>query len=176
MPFDSVIVGSIPFPKDYYSYDRIGFWYRLDPRKKISGSLGADYGTFYDGNRLSINTQANIRFQPWGNFGLRYDFNDVNLPSNLESDQLHLFGLTSEISFSNKMFWTTFLQYNTQIDNINFNSRFQWRFLPMSDFFVVYTENYFPENLTIKNRGLILKLTYWFKSLLQLGKGFIFKH
>ena len=162
LPFDSFIVGSIPFPKDYYSYDRIGFWYRLDPRKKISGSLGADYGTFYDGNRLSINTQANIRFQPWGNFGLRYDFNDVNLPSNLESDQLHLFGLTSEISFSNKMFWTTFLQYNTQIDNINFNSRFQWRFLPMSDFFVVYTENYFPENLTIKNRGLILKLTYWF--------------
>lgn len=162
LPFDSFIVGGIPFPKGYYSYDTFGFWFRLDPRKRISGSLGVDYGTFYDGNRLSINAQSNIRFQPWGNFSLRYDFNDVSLPSGLESDQLHLFGLTSEISFSNKMFWTTFLQYNTQIDNINFNSRFQWRFLPMSDFFVVYTENYFPENLTIKNRGLILKLTYWF--------------
>ncbi|WP_222984776.1 carbohydrate binding family 9 domain-containing protein [Flagellimonas meishanensis] len=162
LPFDSFIVGSVPFSAGYYSYDRVGFWYRLDPRKKISGSLGSDYGTFYNGKGLSINAQANIRFQPWGNFGLRYDFNDIRLPENLESDQLHLFGLTSEISFSNKMFWTTFLQYNTQIDNLNLNSRFQWRFLPMSDFFAVYTENYFPENLTIKNRGLILKLTYWF--------------
>ena len=161
LPFDSFIVGSVPFPKGYYSYDRVGFWYRLDPRKKISASLGTDYGTFYSGTRLSIEAQTNIRFQPWGNFILRYNFNDVQLPSSLDSEQLHLFGLTSEISFSNTMFWTTFVQYNTQIDNLNINSRFQWRFLPMSDLFVVYTENYFPEGLAIKNRGILLKLTYW---------------
>ncbi|WP_051947229.1 DUF5916 domain-containing protein [Muricauda sp. MAR_2010_75] len=161
LPFDSFIVGNIPFSKGYYSYDRVGFWGRLDPRKQFSGSLGAEYGSFYSGNRLYIEAETNIRFQPWGNFILRYNFNDVRLPSNLDSAQLHLFGLTSEISFSNTMFWTTFLQYNTQQDNININSRFQWRFLPMSDLFVVYTENYFPESLAIKNRGIVLKFTYW---------------
>ncbi len=162
LPFDSFIVGSIPFPKGSYSYDSFGFWFRTNPRRQLSGSIASNYGSFYEGTRFSSESEMNYRIQPWGNFGLRYEFNDIRLPENLESAQLHLLGATSEISFSNKMFWTTFLQYNTQADNFNINSRFQWRYLPMSDLFLVYTENYFPQNLSIKNRGLVLKLTYWF--------------
>jgi len=45
----------------------------------------------------------------------------------------------------------------------------QWRFAPVSDFFLVYTDNYFAESIpnyyiktwTPKNRALILKMTYW---------------
>jgi hypothetical protein len=162
LPFDSFIVGSIPFPKGFYSYDSFGFWFRTNPRRKLSGSIASNYGSFYEGNRISTESEINYRIQPWGNFGLRYEFNAIGLPENLESAQLHLLGATSEISFSNKMFWTTFLQYNTQADNFNINSRFQWRYLPMSDLFLVYTENYFPQSLSIKKRGLVLKLTYWF--------------
>jgi hypothetical protein len=44
---------------------------------------------------------------------------------------------------------------------MNFNARLQWRFKPVSDLFVVYTDNYFTENLKIRNRSLVLKLTYW---------------
>ena len=39
--------------------------------------------------------------------------------------------------------------------------RFQWRFAPVSDFFLVYTDNYIADNFTIKNRSLVAKLTYW---------------
>jgi hypothetical protein len=42
------------------------------------------------------------------------------------------------------------------------NARFQWRYKPASDFFVVYTENYLPQHLASKNRALVFKLTYWF--------------
>lgn len=162
LPFDSFIVGSKPFPKGYYSYDSFGFWFRTNPRRQLSGSIASNYGSFYEGIRFSSESEINYRIQPWGNFGLRYEFNDISLPENLESTQLHLLGATSEVSFSNKMFWTTFLQYNTQAENFNINSRFQWRYLPMSDLFLVYTENYFPQSLRIKNRGLVVKLTYWF--------------
>ncbi|MEM1406410.1 MAG: hypothetical protein AAGG59_06520, partial [Bacteroidota bacterium] len=74
---------------------------------------------------------------------------------------LHLIGPRAEVSFSNKMFWTTFLQYNTQSENFNINSRFQWRYKPMSDIFIVYTDNYTTTDLTVKNRGLVFKMTYW---------------
>ncbi len=29
------------------------------------------------------------------------------------------------------------------------------------DLFIVYTENAYPENLYSKNRGLVIKLSYW---------------
>ncbi|MEM8970052.1 MAG: hypothetical protein AAGE93_26785, partial [Bacteroidota bacterium] len=62
-----------------------------------------------------------------------------------------------------------FVQYNSQFDNVNINTRFQWRFKPVSDLFIVYTDNYtaygesrfFPDTYEKKNRGLVVKLTYW---------------
>ena len=162
LPFDSFIIGNIPFPKDEYNYNRYGFWYNLDPRKKLSGRLGATFGNFYKGKRTFFEASLSYRIQPWGNFSLNYGYNKINLPENLSSQDLYLAGLTSEISFSNKMFWTTFIQYNSQIDNINLNSRFQWRYSPMSDLFIVYSDNYVPENIQIKNRGLVIKVTHWF--------------
>ncbi|RLD95754.1 MAG: hydrolase, partial [Bacteroidetes bacterium] len=67
-----------------------------------------------------------------------------------------------EINFSRKLFWTTFLQYNTQEDNFNINSRIQWRFQPMSDLYIVYTDNYAVEFWGPKHRALVIKLNYWF--------------
>jgi hypothetical protein len=31
----------------------------------------------------------------------------------------------------------------------------------MSDFFIVYTDNYATTDLKVKNRGVVVKLTYW---------------
>jgi hypothetical protein len=72
-----------------------------------------------------------------------------------------LIGPRLDLTFTDKLFLTTFAQYNDRDDNVNLNARFQWRFKPASDFFVVYTENYFPEVMKSKNRALVLKLTYW---------------
>ncbi len=58
-------------------------------------------------------------------------------------------------------FSSTLVQYNEQIDNLNLNMRFQWRYQPVSDLFVVYTDNYIPGTWKHRNRALVLKLTYW---------------
>ena len=47
-------------------------------------------------------------------------------------------------------------------DNININLRFQWRFAPVSDLFIVYTNNSYPENFHIKDKALVAKISYWF--------------
>ena len=68
----------------------------------------------------------------------------------------------TEFNFSTALFWTTFLQYNTQADNFNVNSRLQWRFAPMSDLLLVFTDNYRIENMFgSKDRTVALKLNYW---------------
>ena len=53
------------------------------------------------------------------------------------------------------------LQYNTQADNFNINSRLQWQFQPLSNLFVVYTDNYSIDVFGPKNRALVVKLNYW---------------
>jgi hypothetical protein len=62
---------------------------------------------------------------------------------------------------TNKLFFTTFIQYNEQLDNINLNTRFQWRYKPASDLYLVYTDNYLPVPFLVRNRALMLKFTYW---------------
>ena len=66
------------------------------------------------------------------------------------------------LTFTKKVFFTTFVQYNTQINNVNINARFQYRFKPMSDLFIVYTDNYNSNIFGIKNRAVVVKLVYWF--------------
>ena len=99
--------------------------------------------------------------QPWGNFGLNFVQNELKFPEPYGKESLFLVGPKIEFNFSRNLFWTTFLQYNTQDDNFNINSRIQWRFQPMSDLFIVYSDNYALEFWGPKNRGLVIKLNYW---------------
>jgi len=59
------------------------------------------------------------------------------------------------------VYLTTFVQYNDQLNNTNLNIRFQWRYKPVSDLFIVYTDNYFANTREVRNRALVLKMTYW---------------
>jgi hypothetical protein len=70
-------------------------------------------------------------------------------------------GSASDITMTNKLFFTAFAQYNEQLDNINLNTRLQWRYRPASDLFIVYTDNYLAETFGVKNRSLVIKFTYW---------------
>jgi hypothetical protein len=85
----------------------------------------------------------------------------LSFPAPYASKDFALVGTRADVSFSRKLFFTGFLQYNQQSDNVNLNARLQWRFKPVSDVFLVYMENYFPENFAAKNRSLVLKVTYW---------------
>ena len=77
-----------------------------------------------------------------------------------------------DLTLSRSVFFTSYLQYNSQYKNVNINTRFQWRFKPVSDLFIVYTDNYFYSfenagpysNFTPKNRAFVIKLTYWFNA------------
>jgi hypothetical protein len=82
------------------------------------------------------------------------------LPQN--SASFLLIGPRLDITLTNKLFFTSLVQYNNQVGNINLNFRFQWRFAPVSDLFIVYTENSFTGDYRVKNRGLVVKVSYWF--------------
>jgi hypothetical protein len=74
-----------------------------------------------------------------------------------------------ELSFRRDLFLSAFMQYNTQANNFNLNARVQWRFAPVSDVFLVYTDNSYAEQIpnspvrlfSPKNKAVVLKVVYW---------------
>lgn len=162
LPFYTDLIGGDEYlPPTHYAYTNGGISYNSDQRKTVSWNARVSYGEFYNGTNFSYGGGFNIRRQPWLNVGANFSQNRVRLPENYGERDIWLISPKIEISFSNKMFWTTFLQFNTQSENFNINSRFQWRFKPMSDFFLVYTDNYATDNLEVKNRGIVFKINYW---------------
>jgi hypothetical protein len=148
-------------PAGDYEYTSFSFSYSSDVRKKLNGSASFQHGSYYNGTRSTVRGNLSFRKQPWGIFGMAFSQNIIELPEPFEAATITLVGPKIELSFTKTLFWTTFLQYNTQADNFNINTRFQWRFRPMSDLYFVYTDNYDPLNIAIKNRAVVLKLIYW---------------
>lgn len=159
--FDPTRTGATPLP-DSTSYDwwRVNASYDSDFRKKFSFGVDGSYGGFFAGTRLSAGLDLSYRAQPWGIFSLSFDQNYITTPDTTVN--LLLISPRFEFSFTRSVFFTTFFQFNTQTQNFNINARLQWRFKPMSDLFLVLTDNYLTENFGVRNRAVVLKLNYWF--------------
>jgi hypothetical protein len=146
-------------PKANYNFGFLEIKFASNFLRPFSWSLDVQQGGYYNGNRTTIIGNIKYRAQPWGNFGVDFIYNDITL--NNTKTNPYIIGPTVEFAFSDKLFWTTFMQYNTQIKNFNVNSRFQWRFKPLSDIYLVYTDNYLTDGLLHKNRAIVFRINYW---------------
>ena len=144
-----------------YQWHTAGLAYESTPGNLFTYSLEITQGGYFDGSRFNASGAAGYRIQPFGNLTLDFSYNSIRLPDPYENADFWLVGPRIDMTFTNKIFLTTFVQYNEQQDNLNINARFQWRYKPASDLFVVYTDNYLPQSLQVRNRALVLKLTYW---------------
>lgn len=160
--FDPTHSDGVPLPADSeYTWYSGEIGYTSDRRKAFSFQTTGQYGSFFNGRKFSFIGNVGYKFRPFGSFFISAAYNDVQLPEPYSSDKFWLIGPRADITFTNSLFLTTFVQYNEQADNVNVNARFQWRFAPVSDLFVVYTDNYFPTDFKVKNRALVVKLSYW---------------
>lgn len=152
----------IPLPTGRYEFNQYSVEYFSDNRKNFSWNISGVVGGFYNGTYQQLSGGITLRKQPWLTVDINAEFNRLKFPEPYGSTDLFLLAPRIEINFSTAIFWTTFIQYNTQNNNFNINSRLQWRYKPMSDLFVVYTDNYFAEPfLKSRNRSLVFKLNYW---------------
>jgi hypothetical protein len=161
-PFDPTNTGGQRLAQGTdYTYDSFNYEYTSDQRKNFYLTSTGYFGSYFNGNRANVTGTLNYRLQPYIIFSLDYTYNRLRFPEPYSSANLYLLGPKFDVTFSKSLFLTAYFQYNSQINNININTRFQWRFKPVSDLFVVYTDNYFSDTLRVKNRAVVVKLTYW---------------
>ena len=176
LPFD-------PLNKKQYYFGKYQ-WFAIHPefttnsRKRLSAFCELMYGGYFQGTKTEFNGNINYRAPRIGKLKLpklllSANWNHINvmLPDSLGTSKINLLGLKAEYSLSTTKYITGFLQYNTQTEKMNVNIRFQWRYRPMSDIFLVFSQNYNQFNSVLPNRDIYMgpsyrslaaKWVYWF--------------
>jgi len=142
------------------------------PQSVFTYGFSSRYGGYYDnGTRLNLTADLGYRIQPYVSLAASLSYNDIRLPQPWGRTTFWLVSPRFDLTLTNTLYLTTFVQYNEQQKNMNVNARIQWRYKPASDFFLVYTDNYLPNSaqigqdvpgfFSVKNRALVLKWTYW---------------
>ena len=151
-----------PLPAKKYDTWEFNVQFNTDIRKPVYLNGFVVYGGFYEGTKLTYTSTLAFRKQPWGFFALSMEQNFIRMPQPYGDIDITLAIAQVEINLSTSLFWSTFVQYNTQAQNFNINTRLQWRYAPMSDIFFVYTDNYLVDGMFgPKNKSLVLKASYW---------------
>ena len=159
-----------------YGFDPLGNGNALTPGKYNFGVLKVGYnsannqkfrfrvsmkrGDFYTGKQTGAGLYLNYQLLPFANLEVNYDVSAIDL-NELGSDTFHLSRFTGQVFLNNRLNWTTYVQYNTQRDNFNVNSRLQWEYKPLSYVYLVVTDNYNTEqSFNRTNWGIACKINY----------------
>ena len=162
-PFDPTNTGNVTLPTGtQHRWNAWGTSYISKPQKLFTYAFSSRFGGYYaNGNRLNLTADIGYRFQPFVNITLSANYNHIDLPEPWGQTSFWLIGPRIDVTLTNTFFFTTFVQYNDQQKNVNLNTRLQWRYKPASDFFIVYTDNYYTAPFYVRNRALVLKITFW---------------
>ncbi|KAA6436696.1 carbohydrate binding family 9 domain-containing protein [Dyadobacter flavalbus] len=137
--------------------------YQSDRRKTFFMRVSSVGGQYYNGHRYGLSGDVNYKMQPYGIMSVLYNYNIIKLPSPYSSNHVWTLTARNDISFNRYLFLATSVQYNSISRNLGVYGKLQWRFLPLSDLFFVYQDNYLSENgMHIQDKGITVKANYYF--------------
>lgn len=145
-----------------YNYINIRGRYFSDNRKVITYTIRPNFGQFYNGHRYSLGGDVNCRLSYFGSVGVAATYNYIDFSEKYGQGIIWVAGPKIDLTFTKNLFLSALVQYNSQDDDFIVNARLQWRFKPVSDFFIVYTDNYRGSDFMQKERAIVAKFTYWF--------------
>lgn len=161
-PFDPTFKNNFALDSGSTStYDYVRIYYLSDRRKQFWLETQFDIGGYYTGQQVRWNGVFNYRVQPHAIIGLRYDIGYFSLPKPFTSNRVYYIGPKAEVSFTRNIFLTSMLQYSSLSNNLNFYGRFQWRFMPLSDLYVIYSANRDTQVGQFRNQQLVVKGIVW---------------
>ena len=150
-----------------YWWNRMEIVYRGANVRPIVLGSEVSWGEFYNGTRFDTEVTARVRVQPYYEFALEFERNDVDLPTGQFVAYTGRF--RADFAVNPRLTLTGFAQYDDQSDRAAINARLRWTPSPGSDLFVVWNSVWptVPEGvfrLTQPQRGaLVVKYTQYFR-------------
>ena len=143
-----------------------------DSSRVVSGELFSEFGDFFDGDIFSVSAEANVRVSEHLKASLESRRTDVRLPERDASvtgtalPEAHfvatIYTARLGVTFTTRMYFDALVQVNTELDDVSSNLRFNYKYRPGSDIYVVYDERRDVEGMPtdIVDRRVTVKWTY----------------
>ena len=129
-----------------YSFTRYRVQGSTTSRRPVALSPQVEWGDFFSGNRLRLNTTVNFRAAPGQMFTFTNEWNRVSLAEGEFTTKLYRF--IAETQFNPRISLVNNVQYDTQSAIVGWQSRFRWIVRPGSDFYFVYIQNWLDDPVT----------------------------
>ncbi len=145
-----------------HRWNSLNLEYNSKPQSLFTYELKSSYGGYFQhGKRWLFFTQMGYRIQPYVELNSLVSYNHIELQRPWGKNGFWLLGVKSNFTFTRNIFFSNLYQYNEQQKLWNFNSRFQWRYKPASDIFLVFNSTDTQVLVPNKNWNLTLKINYW---------------
>ena len=159
---DFEIREDIFIPTGDYQFGIIGGRLSTSDSRLISTTTGFELGSFYNGQIRKFHVDASLK--PSGRISLyaNYQFNRVNLPTDVFD--ANLFSGRFNYSFSTSLFAKIFAQWNTETDLVSTNFLINYIYRPGSDFYFVFNQTYDTDKTTkakLLDSTVVIKMTFW---------------
>jgi hypothetical protein len=154
------IAAGVKIPVGAYAFEEGRATMSLGNQRKVSGSISAGYGSFYDGHRTTASySGGRIQINPRFTIEPSVSINWIDLPEGQFTTRL----ISDRTTFTLTpfAFISGLVQYNVGARSLSSNLRFRWEYRPGSELFVVYTDERdtltsgFPD---LKNRAIVVKV------------------
>ncbi|MBI4442388.1 MAG: carbohydrate binding family 9 domain-containing protein [Acidobacteria bacterium] len=155
-PF-SIFTG-ITLPRGDYRFNEFQISYASDKSKAFWGSVQMQKGDFYNGDKTTWTFGAGFRPNYHIAAALDYERNDVELLQG--AFKTDLVGVRFDYAFNPRLYFNSFVQYNTETHEVASNIRLRFIHHPLSEFFIVYNESRNTELDGRNDRSLTVKYTH----------------
>ena len=145
-----------------YSFTRYRVQARSNGRKPISVQPRVEWGQFFSGDRLQLNTTVNYRAAAGHFYQFTHEWNRVSLAEGEFTTTLYR--AIFETQFNPRISLVNNVQYDTQSAVIGWQARFRWILQPGNDLHLVYLNNWLDDPVSGRihtlDRRLSTKLVY----------------
>ena len=141
-----------------YHFNHWSMQLSSNPSANISGRLRYGTGDFWNGTRKGM--LLSLALKPHYKFSVSSQLQWTHLKLKGGDFTTRLFSTRIEYAFSTKRFLSALIQYNSDLDQISTNLRFNLIHRPLSDIFVVYTEQRDVSKTGALNKSLMFKYTH----------------
>ncbi len=160
------IAPGIRIPVGPYDFHTLQLSYTGGQQRRYSGAVVYEGGPFYSGDRHSIALNgARMEVTPQFSAEPSVSVNWVDLREG--SFTTTVARLRGTYTMTPRMYVSGIAQYNSTNTSLGSNLRFRWEYLPGSEVFVVYTDDYDtearPSVTPLRNRAFVVKVNRLFR-------------
>jgi hypothetical protein len=152
----------ITIARDDYFYTRQQVTFNTDRSAKFSGSASYNWGTFYNGRRVSI--VSGLRYAPLPHTAFTLDYENIRLSDlGVNTQNLNTYLLTggARLALNPRVQASVFYQYNSFDNQGRWNIRGSWEYRPLSFIYVVFNDSQINGiETTFQQQQLISKITF----------------